>query len=157
MNEGVDLIAQERGRGKSRAVRKRMPRWVVLTIILIVWIGIGYGGYTLARTYLGHIQQQLDQIAETNKTEIQELNAQLTALKKGMDDQKTQAENLQKKLAAVEKELTAVKDEMSLAGDSLSTTAETKKALNDRITDLSKELTELRKLVKRLEEAARVY
>jgi len=46
---------------------------------------------------------------------------------------------------------------MSLAGDSLSTAAETKQALSERITDLSTELAELRKLIKRLEEAARVY
>lgn len=157
MKEMSDLAGGQPARTKSRAERKRLPRWAVLAIVSILWLAIGYGGYTIAKTYIGHIQQQLDQIAKTNETEMQELNSQLTALKGVMNDQRTQAETLQKQLGTVEKELTAVKEEMSLAGNSLSTTAETKKALNDRITDLSKELAELRKLVTRLEEAARVY
>ncbi|MEO3946462.1 hypothetical protein [Gorillibacterium sp. CAU 1737] len=157
MMEEQDLAVQATGRSKSRTERKRMPRWVVLVLFLAVWIGIGYGGYTLAKTYIGGIQQQLDDIARTNETEIAQMQEKLTALKSAMDEQKTQAATLQDKLGTVEKELTAVKEEMSLAGDSLSSTAETKKALSNRITDLSKQLTELRKLVQRLEEAARVY
>ncbi|MCL6458550.1 MAG: hypothetical protein K6T85_11150 [Gorillibacterium sp.] len=157
MNELSYESNHELARTKKESKVKRVPRWVTLSIIVLIWLTIGYGGYTLARNYIGDIQQQLDQMAKTNQTEMLNLNTKLTTLQTALDEQKTQAGTLQQQFTAVESQLTAVKEEMSLAGDSLSTTAATKKALNERINDLSKELGELRKLITRLEEAARVY
>ncbi|MBC8079500.1 MAG: hypothetical protein H7X86_04095 [Gorillibacterium sp.] len=157
MNELSYDSSLELARTKKDTKVKRAPRWVTLSIIILIWLAIGYGGYALARNYIGNIQHQLDRVARTNEMQMLELNTKLTTLQTALDEQKKQAEMLQKHFAAVESELTAVKEEMSLAGDSLSTTAKTKKALNERVNDLSKELGELRKLIKRLEEAARVY
>lgn len=150
-------LARSQKETKEKVKGKGIPRWVTLLAILVLWSGIAYGGYALAHYYIGSIQQQLDQLAQTNKTEMLELNSKLTVLQTALDERKVQAETLQKQFTAVESELSAVKEEMSLAGDSLSTTAKTKQALNERINDLSTELGELRKLIKRLEEAARVY
>ena len=157
MNELSYESGHELARTRKDTQVKRLPRWAILSMITLLWLVIGYGGYTLAHNYIGDIQQQLDQMANTNKTEMLELNTKLTTLQTALDEQKTQAQTLQQKFTGVESELTAVKEEMSLAGDSLSTTAASKKALNERINDLSKELGELRKVIKRLEEAARVY
>ncbi|WP_040951806.1 hypothetical protein [Gorillibacterium massiliense] len=142
---------------KEKPRKKRVPRWAALLTVLLIWLAIGYGGYTLAKNYVEDIQTKLDRVADTNETQMKDLNEKLTALQTALDTQKTQAEALDKQFAAVENELTAVKEEMSLAGDSLSKTADTKKALNSRITDLSNQLTELRKLITKLEAAVRVY
>ncbi len=142
---------------RSARQMKRSTRILIGLGIVLLWGLIAYGGFALARHYIQDIQQQLTAITQTNQIELQKLNEQLTSLKGALDEQQLSASALQEQFLAVEGELAAVKAEMSLAGDSLSTAAETKQALSERITDLSTELAELRKLIKRLEEAARVY
>jgi hypothetical protein len=146
-------IAEKRTPRKT----KRWMRILISIIIVIIWGLIAFGGYSLARNYIQDIEQQLNSIKTSNQIELSKLNEQLVSLRTALDEQQTNAALLQEQFLAVEQELQAVKEEMSLAGDSLSTAAETKQALSERITDLSTELSELRKLIKRLEEAARVY
>lgn len=136
---------------------RALPLWARITIIATIWLSVAAGVYMLARYYVSDIQGQLSTIAETNTTQITQLKQQMTTLQQALDVHKTNAESLQAQFSVVQTELTAVKEEMSLAGNSLSSTAETKQALNDRINDLSKELDTLRGLIKKLEEAARVY
>ena len=136
---------------------KQIPLWLLVTGVGIIWLLVALGWFLLSRYYVGNIQGQLDQIKQSNAVEIKQLNEKLTSLQAALEAHRLSAETLQAQFTAVESELTAVKEEMSLAGSSLSTTAETKQALNDRITDLSNELDGLRKLIKKLEEAARVY
>lgn len=151
--ESQTVITRTKQPPKSRTI----PRWVSLMAILFVWLLVAIGGFALARYYIEDIQQQLDQISATNQEEIQLLTARLASLQTQLDEHQTQAEALQQQFAIVEKEIAAVKEEMSLAGDSLHSTAETKQALSERMSDLGAELAELRKLIKKLEEAARVY
>lgn len=146
-----------RAKSEEKPHPKRIPRWLVVTSVVMVWLLVALGCFMLARYYVGDIQRQLDLMAAANQAEVKQLNAKIAELQTALGEHKTGAETLQKQFAAVESQLNAVKEEMSLAGDSLSTTAETKKALSERINDLSNELAELRKLIKKLEEAARVY
>jgi septal ring factor EnvC (AmiA/AmiB activator) len=152
-------INQSRARAlsASQTEPRKGKRLLAAAAIVLLWGAIGYGGYWLATQYVGKIQSQLDTIAATNEAELAQLSQKLTAMQAAMDEHRQQAEALHQQFAAVESELGAVKEEMSLAGDSLSTTASTKQALNNRINDLSKELANLRALIKKLEEAARVY
>lgn len=135
----------------------RFPLWAKITSLILIWGAVAYGCYYLADTYIKDIQAKLDAIAASNTAQIEQLNTKLAELQTAMGTHQSNAEQLETQLAAVENELIAVKEEMSLAGDSLTTAAETKQALNERIEQLSKELAELRKLIKKLEEAARVY
>ncbi len=159
--ESKSTMTRTRGEQTTgKRINKGMKRWVrilMISGIVIIWGLIAYGGFVLARNYVQDIQHQLTTITQTNQIELEKLSEQLTTLKAVLDDQQTNALALNQQFTAVEDELTAVKEEMSLAGDSLSTAAETKQALSERISDLSAELAELRKLIKRLEEAARVY
>jgi len=136
---------------------KRVPGWVKPMTVVMVWLLVATCCFALAKFYVGDIQSQLDTIAKTNELEVKQLNEKLAGLQSALDAHKVSAEALNAQFTAVEGELAAVKEEMSLAGNSLSTTAETKQALSERINDLSTELGELRKLIKKLEEAARVY
>lgn len=140
---------------KPRA--KRAPIWMKALSVAAVWGIVALGFYFLADIYIRDIQTRLDTIAASNAEQIGQLNGKLEELQAAMETHRLSAEQLQAQFLAVESELTAVKEEMSLAGSSLSTAAETKQALNDRIDQLGKELAELRKLIKQLEEAARVY
>ena len=142
---------------ESSKWRGRMPLWLIWSIIIIFWALLVYGCFSLARHYIGGIQQQLTHIQQTNDANVEDLNRKLEDLKLSMTEHQDQAILLQEQFKAVESELELVKEEMSLAGATLDTSADTKKALSERITDLSKELGELRKLIKKLEEAARVY
>jgi septal ring factor EnvC (AmiA/AmiB activator) len=135
----------------------RAPLWVKIMSLAVIWGAVALGCYFLAQTYISDILGKLDAIAANNAAQIDQLNAKLTDLQNAMTAHQASVEQLQEQFLAVEAELAAVKEEMSLAGSSLSTAAETKQALNDRIDLLGKELTELRKLIKQLEEAARVY
>lgn len=148
---------ERNGNLPRKTQKKRMPLWVRIISVLLIWSLVGWGCFMLVRHYIQDIQQQLDHIVHVNAQETAALQEQLTALQTALYTHQQHAELLQAQFAAVESELEAVKEQMSLAGSSLSTTAETRQALSDRITDLSKELTELRKLIRKLEEAARVY
>jgi uncharacterized phage infection (PIP) family protein YhgE len=136
---------------------KSIPKWAKWSAISIFWALLAFGSYSLAHYYISDIRQQLILIQETNKANVQILNTKLEGLQTVLNEHKEQATLLKQQFSIVESELGAVKEEMSLAGDTLSTSAETKQALSERITTLSKELGELRKLIKKLEEAARVY
>jgi len=146
-----------RAKSDARPKKRRIVIWAVRTGVLLIWIAVGVSCFYLARYYINDIQGQLDRMAETNRAEVIQLNEKMTTMQTALDEHRERAEVLQTQFAAVESELSAVKEEMSLAGDSLSTTAQTKQALNNRINDLSKELANLRTLIKKLEEAARVY
>lgn len=136
---------------------KSIPKWAKWSVISIFWVLLVFGSYSLAQHYIGEIRQQLIQIQEINEANVQVLNTKLEGLQTSLNEHKEQATVLKDQFSIVESELGAVKEEMSLAGDTLSNSAETKQALSERITALSKELGELRKLIKKLEEAARVY
>ncbi len=136
---------------------KSIPKWAKWSTIIILWALLVFATYSLAQYYIGDIRQQLSQIQQTNETNVQILNAKLEGLETSLIAHQEQATLLQQQFSVVESELGAVKEEMSLAGDTLSTSADTKQALGERITALSNELGELRKLIKKLEEAARVY
>lgn len=150
-------------RRSNQAVRSKptkargVPLWAKITSVILVWGAVALGCYFLATTYIQDIQTKLDTIAASNAAQLEQLQVKLDELQTNMDTHRANAEQLQAQFLAVESELTAVKEEMSLAGSSLSTAAETKQALNDRIDQLGKELGELRRLIKQLEEAARVY
>lgn len=144
-------------RGSLPRTRKSTPKWAKWSAISIFWALLVFGSYSLAHYYIGEIHQQLILIQETNEANVQTLNTKLEGLQTSLNEQREQATLLKQQFSVVEIELRAVKEEMSLAGDTLSTSAETKQALGERITALSTELGELRKLIKKLEEAARVY
>ena len=150
-------MTPNRARAVAAPKPRGIPRWVAILTVVFIWLLIAVGCFMLAKYYIGDIQRQLDSFAATNKLEAEQLNVKIADLQSALTEHKDQAVQLQQQFTAVENELIADKEEMSLAGSSLSTTAETKQALNERINDLSKELTELRKLIKKLEEAARVY
>lgn len=141
----------------ARAKAGRHPLWAKVLSLVLVWGIVAAGCYFLAAAYIRDIQSRLDAIASRNAEQLQQLDAKLNDLHQAMEQHRATAEQLREQLLAVEGELAAVKEEMSLAGSSLSTAAETKQALNDRIDQLGKELAELRRLIKQLEEAARVY
>lgn len=136
---------------------KTTPTWIKWSAVIVIWGLLIYASYSLAQHYFGEIRQQLSQIQKTNETNVQALHAKIENLETTLRIHNEQTTLLQEQFSIVETELGAVKEEMSLAGDTLSTTADTKQALGERITALSKELGELRKLIKKLEEAARVY
>jgi DNA repair exonuclease SbcCD ATPase subunit len=146
-----------RARETVRTATGRFPLWAKVLSLVLVWAGVAYGCYFLADTYIKDIQSRLDAIAAHNEEQLEQLGNRLNELQLAMEQHRETAGRLQEQLLAVEEGLAAVKEEMSLAGSSLSTAAETKQALNDRIDQLGKELAELRKLIKQLEEAARVY
>ncbi len=153
------IYESEDNLARSHAPRayKTFPKWAKWAIILFLWGLLVFATYSLAQYYMGNIRQQLNQIQQTNETNVQVLTAKLADLEHSLTAHQEQATVLQQQFIAVESELGAVKEEMSLAGDSLSSSADTKQALGERITALSNELGELRKLIKKLEEAARVY
>lgn len=142
---------------KGRKPRKKQGSLLVWTLSLTLWGVLLAGAYLLADHYIGGIYSQLEQIEETNARHVDALSAKLAELEEQMAAHQEQAQQLSEQFAAVLSDLEAVKEEMSLAGDTLHSSTETKQALNERINVLSRELEELRKLIRRLEEAARVY
>lgn len=147
-------------RRTNQAVRTKknsVPLWLKIISVIAIWGAVAYGCYYLATNYIQDIQNKLDAIAAANASQLEQLQEKLDDLQANMEAHRISSEQLQAQFLVVESELAAVKEEMSLAGSSLSTAAETKQALNDRIDQLGKELGELRRLIKQLEEAARVY
>lgn len=147
-------------RRANQAVRtktRNVPLWLKIISVILIWGAVAYGCYYLATNYIQEMQARLDAIAAANAAQIEQLQTKLDELQANMETHRISSEQLQAQFLVVESELAAVKEEMSLAGSSLSTAAETKQALNDRIDQLGNELSELRKLIRQLEEAARVY
>lgn len=140
--------------GADRAVRRKRLAW---TAAVVVWGALAFGAYSLAQHYMDNLSRQLQDLRATNEARLTELQSEVEALKANAEEQKVNAAALLERLGAVENGLELVKEELALAGDTLNSSDQTKKALNNRINDLSKQLEELRKLIKRLEEAARVY
>lgn len=140
--------------GADRAVRRKRLAW---TAAVVVWGALAFGAYSLAQHYMDGLSRQLQDLRATNETRLTELQKDVEALQAAVAEQKANAAALLERLGAVESGLELVKEELSLAGDTLSSSDQTKKALNNRINDLSRQLEELRKLIRRLEEAARVY
>lgn len=132
-------------------------KWIVWTAFAVVWAALLFGSFSLAQHYIHGIQMQLNEIQQSNQKNVADLNKTIAGLQTQLNQNKQDAELLQKQFQDVESQLEAVKEEMALAGSSLSSSDETKKALSQRITDLSKELKTLQASIKKLEEAARVY
>jgi septal ring factor EnvC (AmiA/AmiB activator) len=142
---------------ENKKTARPRNRWLIWSGVILLWGLLIWGSFALAQHYIGNIQQQLQDIQKANTTNVNALNQKLEVLQTQLTEHKDQAAALQEQFNSVQADLLAVKEEMSLAGDSLDTSATTKQALSERITDLSKELEGLRKLIKKLEEAARVY
>ncbi|HEX7056279.1 MAG TPA: hypothetical protein VF260_03640 [Bacilli bacterium] len=150
-------LSMLRARMDNKKEKKSPGKWLPWTAAIIVWAALIAGSFGLARHYIDGIKQQLVQVEENNQANTEALTKNLDELKAQLDVHKKTTEELQKQLQAIADELTAVKEEMALAGDTLNSADDTKKALSERITDLGKELEGLRSLIKKLEEAARVY
>jgi DNA repair exonuclease SbcCD ATPase subunit len=153
-----------RSKSEKKMDSKAILKYAAWLSALGIWAFVVFAGYNAAQTYIGNINQQLSAIDQRLAANHQEqkqnaelFSAGLSDIQAKMETQREIATVLQQQLTALEGELELVKEEMSLAGSTLNSSDETKKALSLRINDLSKELGELRKLIKKLEEAARVY
>ncbi len=140
--------------GADRAVRRKRLAW---TAAVVVWGVLAFGAYSLVHHYMDNLSRQLQELRAVNDARMTELHTEVQALKANAEEQRANAAVLLERLGAVENGLELVKEELALAGDTLNSSDQTKKVLNNRINDLSKQLEELRKLIRRLEEAARVY
>lgn len=156
----ITEISQNLTRSRSETQKNQETsggKWIVWTAVAVIWAGLLFGTFSLAQHYIHGIQTQLIVIQQNNQKNVADLNKTISGLQIQLNQNKQDAELLQKRFQDVESQLEAVKQEMALAGSSLSSSDDTKKALSQRITDLSKELATLQASIKKLEEAARVY
>ncbi|MFZ5634427.1 MAG: hypothetical protein ACOY40_16460 [Bacillota bacterium] len=114
--------------GGSRKERKRASG-VYVFLVIVVWVGIVFGGFYLAKQY---IDQSIQSVQQTNAMQVQTLEARLDALAKEMKEIEETLEN---------------------AGVALSSSDTTQKKLDDKIEKLDKQLQELEKSLKILKEA----
>jgi len=161
MNEIVASSHAEKlsSRRKARSERRSIPSntWRTasyITLTVIVWCGLAFGGYTLAKGHIERLQEQqaeieatltaaIENIQEENRAHIDSLNSELTELTAMVED--------------VSARLESIREELKLTSDSISGNDDTKSALQAQISALDKQLNELKKSLEKLEHAARVY
>lgn len=152
-------IEEVSSRRKTRTERRSSPGtiWRTASFILltiIIWVGLAYGGYTLAENHMNRLQEhqagieatlmtKIEEVQEENRAHMDELNGELTELTALLED--------------VSKRLESIREELQLTSDSISGSDDTKLALQAQISALDKQLDVLRKSLEKLENAARVY
>jgi len=136
-------------RHSSTAAIWRTASYILLTII--VWCGLAYGGYTIAKKQMTQLQAEIettliskiDSVQEENRHHIDSLNSELA--------------DLTAKLEEVSARLESTREELKLTSDSITGNDDAKLALQAQISALDKQLDELKKSLEKLENAARVY
>ncbi len=104
----------------------RLNHWF---LAVVLWVGIVFGGFYLAKQYFDHAIQAVQQ---TNAVHVQTLEARL--------------ENLTLEVSEIQKG-------MKTAGRTLSSSDSTQKELNKKIEDLDRQLKDLEKSLSVLREA----
>jgi len=135
----VQALTPSRAEGKTNILS--------VVLLLLLWGGLAYGGYTYANMTLERHQAQMEQslqaVQAANEEQIEEMKAELAMVQEEM-------EKVQDGLAVIEEELV-------LTGETIGGTNQTKQALQDRIDQLNKQLNELKTSLKKLEDAARAW
>ncbi|WP_400163361.1 hypothetical protein ACAF76_007785 [Brevibacillus sp. TJ4] len=129
----------------SRAENKRP--WLPVTLAVLLWAGLAYGGYAFAVHTLDKQEQlvnaRIAQLQEENQGHMNALGEQLALVQDEMKD--------------VQQGLSTIEEELQLTGETIGGTDETKQALSERITQLNNQLAELKKSLEKLEDAARAW
>ncbi len=114
---------------KRRNTRSRWKEFLCIFLLLLVWGGLVYGGFYIARQYL---DKSINNMQQTNAMNMQEVNERLDSL------------NL---------ELNNLRKEISNTDKTLSSSGSIQVELNQKIEVLDKQLKNLEKSLNILKEA----
>ncbi|OEF99951.1 hypothetical protein BHF71_07070 [Vulcanibacillus modesticaldus] len=118
-----------------------------ITISILVWGSLLYGGYFLANQYINetkdYINDKIAQIEKQNQKQMEVFNKLQIDLDEIYDE-----------LINIRGELLLIEEDLALTGETLNGTDKTKIALQERIDELNKQLNELQEAIKKLEDAA---
>jgi len=150
-----ELSSRRKTRSKQRTGPVTIWRTATLMLLMIlVWCGLAYGGYTFAKNHIDVLQSRqaeietnlltkIEEIQEENRVRIDSLNGELTELTAALEE--------------VSAKLETIREELQLTSDSITGNDDTKLALQAQISALDKQLEALIKSLEKLENAARVY
>ena len=129
----------------SRTENRR--HWLPVTLAVLLWGGLAYGGYAFSMYTLDkqqqYVNQRIAQVQEENQQQMQQMGEQLALVEEEMHD--------------VQRGLSNIEEELQLTGETIGGTDQTKQALSERINQLTNQLAELKKSLEKLEDAARAW
>lgn len=138
---------------KHRRVRERGNRNFKLlysVLAILIWGGLIYGGYTVAKNYFEDINKHIDE-------QINEMKQQNEAVIAQLEQFNLELQASTEELLIITNEIAVIKDALEITGETLTGSDATRLALQERISILDVRLNELTAQLKKLEEAARAH
>lgn len=140
----------KKGRSDNRSNRNLILKISISIIAIIVWVGLLYGGYTVASNYFEETHSHLDQQIQEIKLQNQEVFSKL-----GRFNEELKYSN--DELLIVRNELDYIKEALEITGETITGSDKTRLILQERMAELDKRLNQLQSQLIKLEEAARAH
>ncbi len=142
-------------RSQKKSTRKKWLKTAgIITLILLLWSGLVYGGYHYASNHLLETQQYFAEQLQDIKLENQRIEEEITGTMRMFHDE-LEKSNLA--INNVRSELNRIQEELELTGETITGSDETRQSLQERITELDHQLTALKDQLRKLEDAARAF
>ena len=153
---GADPRAEGLRPGKLNSKRKqrekRLTKAISVILILLMWAGLVYGGYYLAREHLRENREYFTSQVEELKRDNRRMEEEITEALRLFQGE---LENYKGEIQQVRDEMGMIQEELELTGESIIGTDETRQSIQKRMAELDKQLGGLREQLRRLEEAVR--
>lgn len=114
-----DPDIEPQGRRTRQKKRSPWPTVLGISLLVLVWAGLAYGGYCYATQY---VEQTVREIQETNALNVKTLEEDIQSLRQ---------------------EMKAIEEALSQTDKTLSSTGSASEAVNQRITELDAQLKKL--------------
>jgi chromosome segregation ATPase len=144
---------QQSGHKAQKKLRKERQKTAVYFLLMaLLWTGLVYGGYFLAREHLHrteqHISEQFDELRQENRRIEKEITEAMQLFQ-------NEVEKYKEEMQQIREEMQRIQEELELTGESITGTDKTRQSLQERMAELDKQLAALKEQLRKLEEAVR--
>ncbi len=152
----INKIRQDKNR-KVRAAKKRekMSKGILFgALIVMVWVGIVYGGFYYSAMHLEKMEERFTHQIERLLSENKQVEAMIAGSMQAFQEE---LKLTNQEITHIQSELNLIQEELALTGETITGTDQTRQSLQDRMTELDNQLASLRIQLIKLEDAVRAF